>query len=87
MCDNFRPCNLLYHANRNITLRSSVQPEYFSDNNLTILSSWKINTLFVKHYVKTNCAVLMKKKTLFMRTLRLRIKKGILGRLRVEAEY
>ena len=52
---------LLYHANRNITLRSSVQPEYFSDNNLTILSSWKINTLFVKHYVKTNCAVLMKK--------------------------
>ena len=52
---------LLYHANRNITLRSSVQPEYFSDYNLTILSSWKINTLFVKHYVKTNCAVLMKK--------------------------
>lgn len=64
---------LLYDADRNITLRSSVQPEYFSDNNLTLLSSYKINTLFVKHYVKTNCAVLIKK-TLFMRTLRLRIK-------------
>lgn len=38
-----------------------MQPEYFSDNNLTLLSSYKINTLFVKHYVKTNCAVLMKK--------------------------
>ena len=72
---------LLYHANRNITLRSSVQPEYFSDNNLTILSSWKINTLFVKHYVKTNCAVLMKKKNPFYEDLEATNKKRNPGKI------
>ena len=77
---------LLYHADRNITLRSSVQPEYFSDNNLTLLSSYKINTLFVKHYVKTDCAVLIKKNP-FYEDLEATNKKGILGRLRLEAEY